>query len=74
GVHLAAVGEDPPLLSRSEVPTLFAGRGSPLCETWSGFLRRAVAGRVDPDDVRREFTAQLAGLSWLSARAGFWAV
>ena len=62
GVHLAAVGEDPPLLSRAEVPTLFAGRRSDtsqLCETWSGFLRRAVVGRVDPEDVRREFTAQL---------------
>ena len=64
GVHLAAVGEDPPLLSRSEVPTLFRGRGQ-LCETWSAFLRRAVAGRVDPDDVRREFAAQLEAVAEL---------
>jgi predicted glycoside hydrolase/deacetylase ChbG (UPF0249 family) len=58
GVHLAAVGEDPPLLSRREVPTLFDGGGR-MPETWSAFLRRAVAGRVDPADLRREFTAQL---------------
>ena len=58
GVHLAAVGEDPPLLSRAEVPTLFTTRGH-LCEKWSGFLARASLGRVDTDDIRREFTAQL---------------
>ena len=58
GVHLAAVGEDPPLLSRAEVPTLFTKRGH-LCEKWSGFLLLASLGRVDPDDIRREFTAQL---------------
>lgn len=58
GVHLAAVGEDPPLLSRTEVPTLFDRRGH-LCETWPAFLLRAAMGRVDPDDVTREFCAQL---------------
>lgn len=58
GVHLAAVGEDPPLLSRAEVPTLFGRRGR-LPTTWSTFLSRAALGRVDPGDVRREFTAQL---------------
>ncbi|MCA1846898.1 MAG: ChbG/HpnK family deacetylase [Actinobacteria bacterium] len=58
GVHLAVVGEDPPLLSRAEVPTLFNRRGH-LSETWSGFLVRATMGRVDPRDICREFTAQL---------------
>ena len=58
GVHLAAVGEDPPLLSPTEVPTLFDRRGR-LSETFGPFLLRCAAGRVDPDDVRREFTAQL---------------
>lgn len=58
GVHLAAVGEDPPLLSRSEVPTLFGPTGR-LCDTYGEFVRRALAGRVDPDDLRREFTTQL---------------
>ena len=58
GVHLAVVGEDPPLLSPTEVPTLFDRRGR-LCETFAPFLLRCAAGRVDPEDVRREFTAQL---------------
>lgn len=58
GVHLAAVGEDPPLLSRTEVPTLFDRKGR-LCETWAAFLGRMALGRVDPADVTREFTAQL---------------
>lgn len=59
GVHLAAVGEDPPLLSAREVPSLVDGRGR-LPLSWRAFLRRAVAGGIDPDDVRREFEAQLA--------------
>lgn len=58
GVHLAAVGEDPPLLSRSEVPTLFDRHGR-LPHTWATFIARAAAGRVDPADLEREFTAQL---------------
>jgi predicted glycoside hydrolase/deacetylase ChbG (UPF0249 family) len=58
GVHLAAVGEDPPLLSAREVPTLVDGRGR-LNESYKGFVARMAAGRVDPDDLRREFTAQL---------------
>lgn len=61
GGHLAAVGEDRPLLSRREVPSLVDGRGAfPL--TWQHFLRRAATGRVDPDDLRREFTAQMEKL------------
>ncbi len=57
GAHLAAVGEDPPVLSAAEVPTLVDDRGRfPL--TWKQFVARAVRGRVDPDDLRREFTAQ----------------
>ena len=58
GVHLAVVGEDPPLLSRAEVPTLFDRRGR-LYETFGPFLLRCAAGRIDADDVTREFTAQL---------------
>ena len=58
GVHLAAVGEDPPLLSASEIPTLVDGRGR-LASSWRVFLQRAVRGRIDPDDVRREFAAQI---------------
>lgn len=58
GVHFCAVGEDPPLLGASEVPSLVDGRGR-LPLTWKQFVRRAAAGRVDPADLRREFAAQL---------------
>jgi len=58
GAHLALVGEDPPLLSAREVPTLVNARGSfPL--TYRTVVARGVAGRIDPDDVRRELSAQL---------------
>ena len=58
GAHLAIVGEDPPLLSATEVPTLLDPTGR-FCLTWKHFLGRAIAGRVDPEDITREFTAQL---------------
>ncbi len=58
GVHLAAVGEDPPLLSAAEIPSLLGKRGH-LSPGYKGFIVRAAAGRVDPEDLRREFTAQL---------------
>lgn len=58
GVHLAAVGEDPPLLTRSEIPTLVDTDGA-LPVSWRQFLRRASVGRIDPDDVEREWSAQV---------------
>jgi predicted glycoside hydrolase/deacetylase ChbG (UPF0249 family) len=58
GAHLAAVGEDPPLLSARDVPTLVDRRGR-LASSWRVFLPRMAAGRVDPDDLRREFRAQV---------------
>jgi chitin disaccharide deacetylase len=58
GVHLAVVGEDPPLLSAREVPSLVDNRGR-LALTWRTFLRRSALGIVDIDDVRREWSAQL---------------
>jgi chitin disaccharide deacetylase len=58
GVHLATVGEDPPLLSAAEVPTLVDRRGR-LPTSWRVFLARATAGRIDPADLAREFRAQL---------------
>ncbi|MGH2705995.1 MAG: ChbG/HpnK family deacetylase [Actinomycetota bacterium] len=64
GAHLAAVGEDPPLLSAREIPTLVDRRGR-LAPSWRSFVRRAAAGRIDADDLRREFDAQaerVAGL------------
>jgi chitin disaccharide deacetylase len=61
GAHLAVVGEDPPLLSAREIPTLVDRRGA-LWLSWRQFLARAAAKRIDPDDVRREFGAQMQRL------------
>jgi predicted glycoside hydrolase/deacetylase ChbG (UPF0249 family) len=61
GAHLAAVGEDPPLLSAREIPTLVDDRGR-LPLSWRQFLPRAAAGRIDTDDLHREFGAQLQRL------------
>lgn len=58
GVHLAAVGEDQPLLSAAEIPTLVDKRGR-LASSWRQFLPRAAIGRVDPGDLAREFGAQI---------------
>jgi chitin disaccharide deacetylase len=69
GAHLAAVGEDPPLLSAREVPTLVDGRGS-LASSWRVFLPRMAARRIDPDDLRREFTAQIERLQGAGLQLG----
>ena len=58
GVHLAAVGEDPPLLSAAEIPTLVDRHGQ-FPSTWRAFLFRGTPGRIDPNDLAREFLAQL---------------
>jgi len=58
GAHLAMVGEDPPLLTAREIPTLVDKQGAfPL--SYRSVIRRGMAGRLDPDDIRREFRAQL---------------
>ena len=58
GAHLALVGEDPPLLSAREIPSLVDARGAfPL--SYRTVVARGLAGRLDPDDVRRELGAQL---------------
>ena len=62
GAHLAAVGEDPPLLSAREVPTLVDKKGR-MWSSWRVFLPRAAAGRIDPDDLRREFGAQIEAIA-----------
>lgn len=58
GAHLAIVGEDPPLLTAAEVPTLVDGRGR-FPSTYRTVVLRAIAGRLDAEDVRREMSAQL---------------
>ena len=58
GVHLALVGEDPPLLSAREIPTLVDARGR-LAESWRRLLPRLALRRVDPGDLRRELAAQV---------------
>jgi predicted glycoside hydrolase/deacetylase ChbG (UPF0249 family) len=62
GVHLAAVGEDPPLLEATEIPTLVDRRGR-LPRSWQTFVRRSVAGLVDPADLEREFGAQFQAVA-----------
>ena len=58
GAHLAIVGEDRPLLSAREVPTLVDREGRfPL--SYRTVVARGAAGRIDRDDVAREFRAQL---------------
>lgn len=58
GVHLAVVGEDPPVLGAREIPTLVDGRGR-LAPSWRALLGRVVRGGVDPGDVAREWDAQI---------------
>lgn len=57
GLHLALVGEDPPTLSAREIPSLVSGKGN-LHESWRTLVPRLAAGRVDPEDIRRELCAQ----------------
>lgn len=57
GVHLAIVGEDRPLLSAAEIPTLVDQQGR-LAGSWRQLLPRFVMRRVDLADVEREFAAQ----------------
>ncbi len=58
GIHLAAVGEDPPLLSAREVPSLVDRRGR-LRTSWRSFLPAASRGAIDVEDLEREFAAQI---------------
>ena len=61
GAHLAAVGEDPPLLSAREIPTLVDARGY-LPMSWRKLLPLVAARRIDLDDIEREWTAQLEAI------------
>jgi predicted glycoside hydrolase/deacetylase ChbG (UPF0249 family) len=61
GAHLALVGHQGPVLQAREVPTL-VDRNGHLSPGWRVFLKRYALRRVDPDDVRREFDAQVEKL------------
>ena len=61
GAHLCAVGEDPPLLTALEVPTLVDGQGR-FASSWKTFLPRVAARQIDPDDLRLELAAQIERL------------
>jgi predicted glycoside hydrolase/deacetylase ChbG (UPF0249 family) len=67
GLHLCVVGEDPPLLTAREIPTLVDRRGL-LPLTWSSYLRRAATGRIDPSDLGRELGAQAGKLRTIGLR------
>ena len=62
GAHLAVVGEDPPLLSAREIPTLVNARGY-LPASWRQLLPRVAARRVDLHDIEREWSAQLDAIA-----------
>ena len=58
GVHLALVGEDPPLSPANEIPTLVDRRGR-LPRSWRQLLPKVMAKRIDMADVERELAAQI---------------
>jgi predicted glycoside hydrolase/deacetylase ChbG (UPF0249 family) len=58
GVHLALVGEDPPLLPPGRVPSLVDADGA-LMPSWREFMRRAATGRVRIAEVEAELAAQV---------------
>lgn len=58
GLHLAAVGEDPPLLGAAEIPTLVDRHGSFAALSSMRMVPRLALGGVDPADLEREFQAQ----------------
>jgi predicted glycoside hydrolase/deacetylase ChbG (UPF0249 family) len=62
GAHLAVVGEDPPLLSAREIPTLVNARGY-LPISWRVLLPLVAAGRIDLADIEREWNAQLDAIA-----------
>jgi chitin disaccharide deacetylase len=58
GVHLCLVGEDPPICSPASIPSLVNSAGN-FPNSWRTFLPRAAMQLVNPDDIEREFAAQI---------------
>lgn len=61
GLHICFAGEDPPLLTATEIPTLMAPGGG-LNRDWKQFLRQWLRGGIDPEDLAREADAQFDAL------------
>jgi len=59
GVHVALVGEDPPLSPAHTIPTLVDRKGR-LPTSWRRLLSDLIRRRIDPDDIRTELDAQVA--------------
>jgi predicted glycoside hydrolase/deacetylase ChbG (UPF0249 family) len=64
GAHLALVGDQPPLSSPREIPTLCDARGR-LPRSWRALVGRIMLGRVDRADLKREAVAQIQRLQSL---------
>lgn len=58
GLHLAIVGEDPPLLSAREIPSIVDRRGN-LAASWRSLAAQWSIGAIDSGDVAREADAQV---------------
>lgn len=58
GIHLALVGEDPPLSPPEQIPTLVDDEGR-LPASWREFAGLAATGRIAIRDARRELRAQI---------------
>lgn len=61
GIHLALVGPDAPASDPADVPSLVDRRGR-FAGSWRSLLPRLVAGRLDVDEVRAEWVAQIRRL------------
>lgn len=58
GIHLCLVGSLPTILSPKEVPTLVEPDGL-VPESYAEFMKRAVMGHIDYQQVHRELDAQM---------------
>jgi predicted glycoside hydrolase/deacetylase ChbG (UPF0249 family) len=70
GVHLALVGEDPPVLAPREIPSLVDAAGA-FPRSWRSLLSRYVRGRLDLADVERECAAQIAAVRSAVGRVSY---
>jgi predicted glycoside hydrolase/deacetylase ChbG (UPF0249 family) len=67
GVHLALVGEDPPISDPGRIPTLVDEHGR-LPSSWRSFLRAIAARRISVDDVSLEIEAQVEHVTRIAGR------